>query len=35
VPVRTKEGGNLKLDQLLEAMAGQLRDPLAEPTAIE
>ena len=33
--VRTKEGGNLQLDQLLQAMACQLRDQLSGTTAIE
>jgi hypothetical protein len=33
--VRTEERGNLQLDQLLQAMAGQLVDQLAGAAAIE
>jgi hypothetical protein len=35
VPVRTEEGGKLQLDQLLQAMAGQLRDQFPGAAAIE
>ena len=33
--VGTEEGGNLQLDQLLQAMAGQFRDQFPGAAAIE
>jgi hypothetical protein len=33
--VGTQNGGNLQLDQLLQAVAGQLRDQLAGTAAIQ
>lgn len=35
VPARTEESGKLQLDELLQAMAGQLQDPLTGAAAIE
>jgi hypothetical protein len=33
--VRTEDGGNFQLDQLLQAMAGQFRDQFPGAAAIE
>ncbi len=35
VPVRSEEGSKLQLDQVLQAVAGQLRDQLPGTAAIE